>query len=159
MAGKISRRDFMKTSAVSVVAGTVLLSGLNMGKLLASSKSGAFSRSGDDVVVKLSDPKNAALANVGGSVMIDDDNILIRTSQTQFLGVNLICKHKGCTVELQGDKFVCPCHGSEYTLDGKVTTGPAKSNLKTYETIFDSEKGTVTIKMETEKKEEKIKDK
>jgi cytochrome b6-f complex iron-sulfur subunit len=92
--------------------------------------------------------------------MLDDDNILIRTSQTQYLAVNLICRHKGCTVELQGDKFVCPCHGSEYALDGKVTTGPAKTNLRTFEKIFDSDKNTVTIKMETpDKKETKDKEK
>jgi cytochrome b6-f complex iron-sulfur subunit len=160
MSGKISRRDFMKKSAVGVVAGTVLLSTFDLGKLLAASKKGAFRRSGDDIIVKLSDAKNSGLATVGGSVMLDDDNMLIRTSQTQYLAVNLICKHKGCTVELQGDKFVCPCHGSEYTLDGKVTTGPAKTNLRTFETIFDSDKNTVTIKMEApDKKDTKDKEK
>jgi cytochrome b6-f complex iron-sulfur subunit len=148
MAGNISRRDFIKKSAVGVVAGTVILSSLDLSKLAAASKPGAFQRSGDDIIVKLSDSKNAALATAGGSVMLDDDNILIRMSQTQFLAVNLICRHKGCTVELQGDKFVCPCHGSEYTLEGKVTNGPAKSNLKTFEAIFDSDKGTVTVKMD-----------
>jgi cytochrome b6-f complex iron-sulfur subunit len=156
MAGKISRRDFLKKSAVGVVAGTVILSTLDLQKLVASSKSASFKRSGDDVIVKLSDAKNSALATVGGSVLLDDDNILIRTSQTQFLAVNLICKHKGCTVELQGDKFVCPCHGSEYALDGKVTQGPSKANLRTFEAIFDSEKGTVTVKME--KTDKPIKD-
>lgn len=155
MAGKISRRDFLKKSAVGVVAGTVILSTLDLQKLAASSKPAAFSRSGDDIVVKLSDSKNSALATVGGTVMLDDDNMLIRTSQTQFLAVNLICRHKGCTVELQGDKFVCPCHGSEYTLEGKVTSGPAKSNLRTFEAIFDSDKSTVTVKMGSSDKPEK----
>ncbi|HWA07446.1 MAG TPA: Rieske 2Fe-2S domain-containing protein, partial [Ignavibacteria bacterium] len=55
---------------------------------------------------------------------------------------------------LEGDKFVCPCHGSEYTIDGKVTQGPAKDNLKTFETIFDSDKGTVTIKTGVNTKEQ-----
>ena len=156
MASNISRRDFLKKSAIGVVAGTVILSTLDLHKLAAASKSAAFSRSGDDIVVKLSDAKNSALATVGGSVLLDDDNILIRTSQSQFLAVNLICRHKGCTVELQGDKFVCPCHGSEYTLDGKVTQGPSKSNLRTFEAIFDSDKGTVTVKMD--KSDKPIKD-
>ncbi len=154
MAGKLSRRDFLKKSAVGVVVGAVALSSLDLSKLAAASKNAAFKRSGDDIVIKLSDPKNADLAKVGGSVLLDDDNILIRTSQSQFLAVNLICKHKGCTVELQGDKFVCPCHGSEYTLDGKVTTGPAKTNLKTWDTTYDSDKGTVTVKMGASDKKE-----
>ena len=154
MAGKLSRRDFLKKSAVGVVVGAVALSSLDLGKLAAASKNASFKRSGDDIVIKLSDPKNADLAKVGGSVLLDDDNILIRTSQSQFLAVNLICKHKGCTVELQGDKFVCPCHGSEYTLEGKVTTGPAKTNLKTWDTTYDSDKGTVTVKMGASEKKE-----
>jgi cytochrome b6-f complex iron-sulfur subunit len=152
MAGNISRRNFLKKSAFGVVAGAVVLSSIDLNKLAAASKNAAFKRSGNDVVIKLSDPKNSALAKVGGSVMLDDDNILIRMSQAQFLAVNLICRHKGCTVELQGDKFVCPCHGSEYTLEGKVTNGPSKANLKTYETTFDSDKGIVTVKMGTQDK-------
>lgn len=154
MAGKLSRRDFLKKSAVGVVVGAVALSSLDLSKLAAASKNAAFKRAGDDIVIKLSDPKNADLAKVGGSVLLDDDNILIRTSQSQFLAVNLICKHKGCTVELQGDKFVCPCHGSEYTIEGKVTNGPSKSNLKTWDTTFDSDKGTVTVKMGASEKKE-----
>ncbi len=153
MAGKLSRRDFIKRSAVGVIASGAMLSSIN---IEAFTKSGAgkakFSKSGDDVIVKLSD--NAALTKVGGNVKVSDELILIRKSETEFLAIRTICSHKGCDVELEADKFVCPCHGSEYTLDGKVTQGPAKENLKTFETIFDSDKGTVTIKAETKPKEQ-----
>ena len=158
MASSISRRNFLKKSAIGVVGGIAILSSFDLGKLAAASKNAAFRKLGDDIIIKLSDPKNADLAKVGGSVMLDDDNMLIRISQSQFLGVNLICRHKGCTVDLQGDKFVCPCHGSEYTLDGKVTNGPAKTNLKTYDTNFDSDKGIVTVKMTPTEKIEKKSD-
>ncbi len=154
MAGKLSRRDFIKRSAVGVIAGGAMLSTIN---LEAFTKAGAvkakFSKSGDDVVVKLSD--NVALTKVGGNVKVSDELMLIRKSETEFAAIRTICSHKGCDVEIDGDKFVCPCHGSEYTLDGKVTQGPAKDNLKTFETIFDSDKGTVTIKAETKPKDEK----
>ncbi len=153
MAGKLSRRDFIKRSAVGVIAGSAMLSTIN---LEAFTRSGAakavFQKSGDDLVVKISD--NAALTKVGGNVKVNDELMLIRKSETEFLAVKTICTHKGCAVELDADKFVCPCHGSEYTLDGKVTQGPAKDNLKTFETIFDSDKGTVTIKTETKKTEQ-----
>jgi len=102
---------------------------------------------GNDIVIKLSDSKNAPLANINGYILLDDENILIRISQTQFLAVNLICTYSKCTVELQGKKFVCPCHGCEYDISGKVTQGPAANNLKTWKTIYDTDKGTVTVKM------------
>ncbi len=147
MKNEISRRDFMKRSAAGIIIGGVALTIPDIGNLFAGSSRGMFARSGDDTIIKLSDPQNSALATVGGSILLDDENILIRSSQTQFLAVNLICRHKGCTVELTGDQFVCPCHGSEYDITGKVTHGPAKSNLKTWETKYDSDKGTVTVKI------------
>ena len=153
MAGKISRRDFIKRSAVGVIASGAMLSTIN---LEAFARTGAakavFKKSGDDLVVTLAD--NAALSKVGGNVKLNDEIMLIRKSETEFLAVRTICTHKGCDVELEANKFVCPCHGSEFTLDGKVTEGPAKDNLKTFETIFDSDKGTVTVKTATKPKEE-----
>jgi len=146
MSDKISRRDFIKRSALGVVGGGTVLSSLNLEAFAkAPAAKGVIRVSGDDVIVKLSD--NASLDKVGGSVKVSDELILIRKSETSFLAIKTICSHKGCDVELEGNKFVCPCHGSEYTIEGKVTQGPSKSDLKSFETIFDSDKGTVTIKM------------
>src|SRR5690348_10593350 len=126
MSGKISRRDFIKRSAIGVVAGSAILSALDLNKLAAKSAYGKIYDVGDDKVISIAENKD--LASVGGSVRVTDEVLLIRTSQTQFAAVKTICTHKGCDVDLSGDKFVCPCHGSEFTLDGKVTTGPAKTN-------------------------------
>ena len=37
------------------------------------------------------------------------------------------CSHLGCSINLNSDKkrFECPCHGSIFDIDGKVTHGPA----------------------------------
>ena len=146
MPGKISRRDFLKKSAIGVVVGGTALSAINLETFAAvPAAKAAFIKSGDDLFVKLSE--NSALDKVGGSVKVNDELMLIRKSETSFIAVKTICTHKGCDVEIEGGKFVCPCHGSEYTLDGKVTEGPATKDLKTFETIFDSDKGTIKIKM------------
>jgi len=154
MAGKLSRRDFIKRSAVGVIASGAMLSSINISAFTrsATAAKAVFRRSGDDIVVKLSE--NAALSKSGGSVKINDELMLIRNSETTFLAIRTICTHKGCDVELEGNKFVCPCHGSEFSLTGKVETGPAEENLKTFETIFDSDKGTVTIKTDGADKKE-----
>jgi Rieske Fe-S protein len=44
-----------------------------------------------------------------------------------------ICTHLGCTVEIQGARLVCPCHGSTYDRSGEVLVGPAVRRLKQYE--------------------------
>ena len=55
-------------------------------------------------------------------------------SDNKLIAVNPTCPHKGCAVAWQGSekKFVCPCHGAEFSSDGKVLRGPAKGPLKTY---------------------------
>lgn len=147
MSDKISRRDFLKTSATSIIAGSFVLSLFDLEKLAAATSRGEYSSSGEDILVNLSDAKNSPLKKIGGAVFLDDEDMLIRISQTQFVAVNLICRHKGCTVEYNGEKFVCPCHGSQYSADGTVIHGPAQKNLRTYETVYDKDKETVLVKM------------
>ena len=43
--------------------------------------------------------------------------------------VSMVCTHLGCIVKSEGEAFVCPCHGSQYKLDGTVTRGPAPKSL------------------------------
>lgn len=42
------------------------------------------------------------------------------------------CTHRGCTVEAQPDRIVCPCHGSTYSRTGDVLRGPAERPLRRY---------------------------
>jgi cytochrome b6-f complex iron-sulfur subunit len=43
-----------------------------------------------------------------------------------------ICTHLGCTVEIEGERLVCPCHGSTYDRAGAVLRGPAQDPLARY---------------------------
>ncbi|ABA24136.1 Rieske (2Fe-2S) region [Trichormus variabilis ATCC 29413] len=61
--------------------------------------------------------------------------LVVGTSKdANLIAVNPTCSHKGCTVawQAQAKKFVCPCHGAEYGVDGKVQKDPATKPLKTY---------------------------
>jgi len=41
------------------------------------------------------------------------------------------CTHLGCKInKTENGRLVCPCHGSEYDLEGKVLKGPAYKNLE-----------------------------
>jgi cytochrome b6-f complex iron-sulfur subunit len=46
-------------------------------------------------------------------------------------GIRLTCTHLGCTVNWQAaqNRFVCPCHGSQYDNQGRVVQGPAQRSL------------------------------
>ncbi|KAJ7981676.1 Cytochrome b6-f complex iron-sulfur subunit [Quillaja saponaria] len=46
-------------------------------------------------------------------------------------GINAVCTHLGCVVPWNKaeNKFLCPCHGSQYNYQGKVVRGPAPLSL------------------------------
>ncbi|ONI18629.1 hypothetical protein PRUPE_3G228100 [Prunus persica] len=46
-------------------------------------------------------------------------------------GINAVCTHLGCVVPFNTaeNKFICPCHGSQYNEQGKVVRGPAPLSL------------------------------
>lgn len=46
-------------------------------------------------------------------------------------GINAICTHLGCVVpwNVAENKFMCPCHGSQYNNTGRVVRGPAPKSL------------------------------
>ena len=56
------------------------------------------------------------------------------------------CTHLGCKIDkLEGDRFVCPCHGSQYDLNGKVVKGPAYKNLKEMPSSVSEDGNNITI--------------
>ncbi|WP_071518030.1 cytochrome b6-f complex iron-sulfur subunit [Geitlerinema sp. PCC 9228] len=58
-------------------------------------------------------------------LVVDNDQTL------KNYGLNAVCTHLGCVVpwEAAQDKFICPCHGSQYDREGKVIRGPAPLSL------------------------------
>ncbi|EGB13909.1 Rieske (2Fe-2S) iron-sulfur domain-containing protein [Pseudodesulfovibrio mercurii] len=59
---------------------------------------------------------------------------LARLADGGFLALSRTCTHLGCSVPWDEDKhlFVCPCHGSSFSLTGEVLTGPAPRPLDTF---------------------------
>jgi cytochrome b6-f complex iron-sulfur subunit len=59
--------------------------------------------------------------------------IFVRAVESnRFRALSTRCMHRGCQVEPAADRFVCPCHGSEYAADGTVLTGPTELPLVEY---------------------------
>jgi Rieske Fe-S protein len=87
------------------------------------------------------------LAEVGGAVLVESTAgvfLITRTNPTTFSAIDAVCTHEGCTITgVDGDTYVCPCHGSRYNRNGQVTGGPARASLRLYATTFTD--GVVTI--------------
>jgi len=65
--------------------------------------------------------------------------------------LNAVCTHLGCVVPWNKaeNKFMCPCHGSQYNSEGKVVRGPAPLSLALAHREED-DKGNVILRTWTE---------
>ncbi len=125
----MKRRDFIHWVGLGWIA-----SSLPVAIAACSSQTAPKSSTGDWQTVGTSaelDKAGQLLAKNSpvGSVLV------VGTSKTENLtAVDPTCTHRGCTVvwQTEAKKFACPCHGSEFGIDGKVQKGPATTPLKTY---------------------------
>jgi cytochrome b6-f complex iron-sulfur subunit len=57
--------------------------------------------------------------------------VVTQDKTLETYGLNAVCTHLGCVVPWNKaeNKFMCPCHGSQYNAEGKVVRGPAPLSL------------------------------
>ncbi len=62
----------------------------------------------------------------------DATYLIVKSDGTlESYGLNAVCTHLGCVVpwNTAENKFMCPCHGSQYNSEGKKIRGPAPLSL------------------------------
>jgi cytochrome b6-f complex iron-sulfur subunit len=135
----MQRRNIMNWIVVATVAPVV--ASLGIGYILflypPAGGGGDYSTAGD----KLGNPQNfndwiathdagdrALCQGIGGDatwLIINEEKKL------ETFAVSAICTHLGCVVPWvrNSNKYICPCHGSQYDFTGKVIRGPAPLSL------------------------------
>ncbi|MBD1868565.1 cytochrome b6-f complex iron-sulfur subunit [Oculatella sp. FACHB-28] len=136
----MGRRQFMNLLTFGTITGTALGALYPVVKyfLPPSSSAGgggvtAKDALGNDVIV--SDFLNSHA--VGDRVLTqglkgDPTYVVVESdSEIASFGLNAVCTHLGCVVPWNAaeNKFMCPCHGSQYNNEGKVVRGPAPLSL------------------------------
>ena len=62
--------------------------------------------------------------------MIVNGTVVTQPTAGVFKGFSTVCPHKGCDVsKVENGTIDCPCHGSQFNLDGAVVQGPADKPL------------------------------
>ena len=76
-----------------------------------------------------------------GGYVYENDIIIAYLGNDEYIALSKICTHNQCTVDFDADEEIiyCDCHGSEFNLDGEVTSGPADEPLKEYNTKLDGQ--------------------
>jgi len=68
-----------------------------------------------------------------------------RIEENKYVSSLLMCTHQKCELNVAAGQYSCPCHGSEFSINGKVLEGPAENNLVTYKTTIENEQIIVHI--------------
>lgn len=119
----VRRRDFLGLAALwsFLSTGVVMLAGA-----LRLPMPSVFPETGSKF--RIGPPDRYPLGSV---VKIAERNVLVSRDERGFRALSLICTHLGCITSREADgQFVCPCHGSRFDAEGKVTKGPAPSRLR-----------------------------
>lgn len=62
----------------------------------------------------------------GSATLVAERRVFIFNAPDGFYAVSAVCTHLGCNVEHEAaGGFACPCHGSRFGEDGRVSRGPA----------------------------------
>lgn len=135
------RRDFMKLSVavLAAVSGIVIgipLIGSVIEPALQKSKN-HFAKVGEIGTLQMGTPEALNFADLTEDAYIRSTKLhsvwVIKNSDTDVTVYSPICTHLGCRYEWQANSehFVCPCHGSVFSKDGRVLAGPAPRPLDT----------------------------
>ena len=63
--------------------------------------------------------------------------LINKVDENKYRALLMECTHKQCTVSMSGKTLVCPCHGSEFSLEGKVLKSPAEKDLLEFKVTED----------------------
>ena len=136
----MGRRQFMNLLTFGAVTGTALGALYPVVKYFIPPSSGgagggvtAKNALGNDVIVsEFLSSHNAGDRTLAQGLKGDPTYLIVEKDQTLAeYGLNAVCTHLGCVVPWNGnkDRFICPCHGSQYNNEGKVVRGPAPLSL------------------------------
>jgi Rieske Fe-S protein len=71
--------------------------------------------------------------------------VLVALEGGGFRALSGTCTHLACSVRLSPNGLACPCHGSTFGLDGRVTRGPAPEALHIYPTTVHDDVVLITL--------------
>lgn len=131
----VDRRGFITSCACALAAGGLLHGCASLNVRQVSPVRGAL------LLPLLQHPE---LLEAGGVLTVQPEGmenpvIISAFGDNRFIALSPICTHLGCTVDVEGEHLVCPCHGSTYDREGRVLRGPAEEPLSKFATSLTSD--------------------
>ena len=142
--GDVTRRTFFKSVVIGIGSFLTVLIGFPMIDSLVSGSKSLIKKTFDKLG-PLSGIQNSFMPEVRPTKLsftkIEKDAFIrlkepeqvwvVKKSAKDIVVFSPICPHLGCRYNWDAERklFVCPCHNSVYTIEGKVVSGPAPRGL------------------------------
>lgn len=157
----MGRRQFMNLLSFGAVTGTAIGGLYPVIKFFIPASSGgggggvtAKDALGNDIIVSDYLTNHPAGDRSLAQGLKGDPTYLVVTEDKTLAnyGINAVCTHLGCVVPWNANenKFMCPCHGSQYNSEGKVVRGPAPLSLALANATVTDDKVSLTKWTETD---------
>jgi cytochrome b6-f complex iron-sulfur subunit len=117
----IRRRDFLGLAAISTFAIATAAACFGALRLVVPK---VFSEPPNNY--KIGEPEGLPLGEVK---VPTGKNVYVFHDEHGYYAISAKCTHLGCIITHTPEGFVCPCHGSRFTLDGHVISGSASKTL------------------------------
>lgn len=130
----MDRKEFLNSIGMSA-ATFALINCIGCKKSDSPANTETAGPTGVSFTLDLSLAVNAVLLTNGGS-LVSNGVIVARTKTGDFIAVQRSCTHENYTLNYQANnsRFFCANHGATFSERGVVTAGPARTNLKVYNT-------------------------
>jgi cytochrome b6-f complex iron-sulfur subunit len=138
-----TRKDFLKSLGIITVGACCGGMMLSLGGCV-SVPSISASRNYNQILVKKSDLADTTSALVSHETL-KAPVFLHKLNENEYTAVLMLCTHKLCELNPAGSILHCPCHGSEFSQDGKVLAGPAEVDLERYKVTVEGDKIIITV--------------
>ena len=132
----MQRRDFIKNSCTACLSFTIASTFLSS---CMATRYVAGNISKDGVSVSKDDFKVAQKGGTAYSsfIIVRNDALqypicIYRFSENEYSALWMKCSHQGAELQASGDVLHCSAHGSEFNNRGRVTSGPAATDLRTF---------------------------
>jgi len=118
----------------------------NPGGGSATGVTGTTTGNAVNFTIDLTNAGNSDLKKTGGFKTYGDV-IVAQTNSSAFVALSKQCTHEGTTIGFRASQndFLCPTHGSQFSLTGSVEEGPATSALKVFKTTLSTDGNTLTV--------------
>lgn len=130
----MDRRDFIRkgcTACVSVTALSGLLSSCTATKYITGSMGK------DGLTVQTDAFRVKGKSGYHPFIIVRNEALqypicVYRFSETEYSALWMRCTHQGTELQASGSYLQCPAHGSEFNNKGRITGGPADSDLRSF---------------------------